>query len=68
MSDKTKVSDKSKIPNKLEKFLTSRDIILNYLISDMEVNNIFKVIIFNTNNNQVFSLTDEIRNCHLDQF
>ncbi|RIA96372.1 hypothetical protein C1645_815389 [Glomus cerebriforme] len=34
MSNKIKESDKSKIPDKLEKFLERKDITLNYLISD----------------------------------
>ncbi|RIA81691.1 hypothetical protein C1645_700622 [Glomus cerebriforme] len=68
MSDKTEVPDKSKILDKLEKFLTGGDIILNYLISDERVNDIFEITISNTNDNQVSSLVNEIRNCHLDQF
>jgi len=68
MSDKIKVSDKFKTPDKLEKFLTDRDIILNCLILDKGMNDIFEVTIFNANNNQVFSLTKTIRNCYLNQF
>ena len=68
MSDKIKVSDKFKTPDKLEKFLTDRDIILNCLILDKGMNDIFEVTIFNANNNQVFSLTETIRNCYLNQF
>ncbi|RIA82488.1 hypothetical protein C1645_862546 [Glomus cerebriforme] len=68
MSDKTKVSDKSKTPDKLEKFLAGGDIILNCLIPGEGVNNIFEVTISNANNNQVSSLVNEIRNHHLDRF
>ena len=68
MFDKIEVSDKSKTSDKLEKFLTDRDIILNCLIPDMGVNDIFKVTIFSANNNQISSFVDEIRNCYLNQF
>src|SRR6266542_1789216 len=68
MSDKTKESDKTKIPDKLDKFLAGEDITLNCLISDKEVNDIFKIMISNVNNNRVSSLTEVIRICHLDQF
>ncbi|PKY61541.1 hypothetical protein RhiirA4_522692 [Rhizophagus irregularis] len=68
MSDKTKVPDKFKTPDKPEKFLAGKDIILDCLISDEGMNDIFKVTIFNANDNQVSSLANEIRNCRLDQF
>ena len=68
MSDKTEISDKFKTPNKFEKFLASRNIILNCLIPGKNVNGIFSVPIFNTNKNQVSSLADEIKNCCLDRF
>ncbi|POG65322.1 hypothetical protein GLOIN_2v1667810 [Rhizophagus irregularis DAOM 181602=DAOM 197198] len=55
MSDKTKESDKTKTPDKLDKLLA-------------EVNNIFEVTISNANNNRVSSLTKAIRTCHLDRF
>ena len=51
ISDKTKISDKFKILNKLEKFLAGEDIILNYLIPNEEVNDIFEIMISNANNN-----------------
>src|SRR5437763_10484730 len=68
MADKTKESDMTKTPDKLDKFLASRNITLNCLISDEGVNDIFKVTISNANNNRVSSLTKAIRTCHLDQF
>jgi len=40
MSDKIEVLDKPKIPDKLEKFLAGKDIILNCLIPGKGVNNI----------------------------
>ncbi|PKY40351.1 hypothetical protein RhiirA4_453704 [Rhizophagus irregularis] len=52
MSDKTEVPDKSKTPDKLEKFLAGGDIILNCLISDEGVNDIFEVTISNANDNR----------------
>ncbi|RGB21917.1 hypothetical protein C1646_731559, partial [Rhizophagus diaphanus] len=61
MSDKTKESDKTKTPDKLDKFLAGGDITFNCLISDEGVNDIFKVTISNANNNRVFSLTEVIR-------
>ena len=39
------MSDKSKTPDKLEKFLAGGDITLNCFISDEGVNDIFKVTI-----------------------
>ncbi|CAB4409582.1 unnamed protein product [Rhizophagus irregularis] len=60
MSDKTEVLNKTKTPDKLEKFLANGDIILNCFISDEEVNDIFKVTISNANDNQVSSLANEI--------
>jgi len=68
MSDKTKESDKSKTPDKLDKFLAGGDITLNCLISDEGVNDIFEVTISNANDNRVSSLANEIRNCRLDRF
>src|SRR4051812_17255059 len=68
MSDKTEVPNKSKTPNKLEKFLAGEDIILNCLIPNERVNDIFEVTISNANNNRVFFLMEAIRNCCLDQF
>ncbi|RGB25297.1 hypothetical protein C1646_802771 [Rhizophagus diaphanus] len=68
MSDKTKESDKTKTPDKLDKFLAGKNITLNYLISNEGVNDIFEVTIFNANNNRVSSLADAIRTHHLDQF
>ncbi|PKY33544.1 hypothetical protein RhiirB3_420587 [Rhizophagus irregularis] len=68
MSDKTKESDKTKTPDKLDKFLAGGDITLNCLISDEGVNDIFKVTISNANNNRVSSLAEAIRTHRLDQF
>ncbi|POG60158.1 hypothetical protein GLOIN_2v1716265 [Rhizophagus irregularis DAOM 181602=DAOM 197198] len=68
MSDKTKESDKTKTPDKLDKFLAGGDITLNCLISDEEVNDIFEIMISNANNNSVSSLAKAIRTCHLDRF
>ncbi|GBC33644.2 hypothetical protein GLOIN_2v1690975 [Rhizophagus irregularis DAOM 181602=DAOM 197198] len=68
MSDKTRESDKTKTPDKLDKFLAGRDITLNCLISNEKVNDIFEVMISNTNNNRVSSLAEVIRICHLDRF
>ncbi|RGB39845.1 hypothetical protein C1646_733073 [Rhizophagus diaphanus] len=68
MSDKTEVPDKTKTPDKLDKFLAGGDITLNCLISDEGVNNIFKVTIFNANNNRVSSLAEVIRTRRLDRF
>ncbi|RIA99371.1 hypothetical protein C1645_811617 [Glomus cerebriforme] len=68
MSDKTKKSDKTKIPDKFDKFLASGDITLNYLIFNEGVNDIFEVMIFNANNNRVSSLVKVIRICHLNRF
>ena len=68
MFDKTKESDKTKTPDKLDKFLADEDITLNCLISDEGVNDIFKVIISNANNNRVFSLAEAIRTCCLNWF
>ncbi|PKC52905.1 hypothetical protein RhiirA1_480411 [Rhizophagus irregularis] len=68
MSDKTKESDKTKTPDKLDKFLAGGDITLNCLISDEGVNDIFKVTISNANNNRVSSLMEAIRTRHLDRF
>ena len=66
MSDKTRESDKTKTPDKLDKFLAGGDITLNCLISDEGVNDIFKVMISNANNNSIFSLTEVIRTCCLN--
>ena len=66
MSDKTEVPDKSKTPDKLEKFLAGGDIILNCLIPGEGVNDIFEVTISNANDNRVSSLANEIRNRRLD--
>ena len=66
MSDKTKESDKTKTPDKLDKFLAGGDITLNCLISDERINDIFKVMISNTNNNKVSSLIETIRTCCLN--
>ena len=68
MSDKTKESDKTKTPDRLDKFLAGEDITLNCLISDEGVNDIFEVTISNANDNWVSSLAEEIRNRHLDRF
>ena len=68
MSDKTKESDKTKTPDKLDKFLAGEDITLNCLISDEGVNDIFEVTISNANNNRVSSLAEVIRTCYLDWF
>jgi len=68
MSDETEVPDKTKTPDKLEKFLAGGDIILNCLISDKGVNDIFEITISNANDNWVSSLANEIRNCRLDRF
>ncbi|PKC59422.1 hypothetical protein RhiirA1_426961 [Rhizophagus irregularis] len=68
MSDKTRESDKTKTPDKLDKFLAGGDITLNCLISNEKVNDIFEVMISNTNNNRVSFLTEVIRICHLDRF
>ncbi|RIA99690.1 hypothetical protein C1645_811028 [Glomus cerebriforme] len=57
MSNKTGVPDK---PDKLNKFLTSRNITLNRFISS-ERRNIFDVMISNTNNNRISSLMEAIR-------
>ena len=56
MSDKAKVPDKSKTSDKLEKFLTGKDIILNCFIPGEDVNDIFEVPLSNANNNRVSSL------------
>ncbi|SRR2546423_12940634 len=66
MSDKTKESDKSKTPDKLEKFLEGKNITLNCLISDEEA--IFDVTVFNGSNNRVSTLANVIRNRRLDRF
>ncbi|PKB94882.1 hypothetical protein RhiirA5_437855 [Rhizophagus irregularis] len=58
MSDKTRESDKTKTPDKLDKFLAGGDITLNCLISNEKVNDIFEVMISNTNNNRVSFLTE----------
>ncbi|CAG8743170.1 19429_t:CDS:2, partial [Rhizophagus irregularis] len=63
-----KESDKTKTPDKLDKFLAGGDITLNCLISDEEVNDIFEIMISNANNNSVSSLAKAIRTCHLDRF
>ena len=68
MSDKTEVPDKSKTPDKLEKFLAGGDIILNCFIPGEEVRDIFEVTISNANNNRVSSLAEAIRNHRLDRF
>ena len=68
MSDKTKESDKTKTPDKLDKFLAGGDITLNCLISDEGVNDIFEVTISNTNNNRVSSLVKAIRTHRLNWF
>ncbi|GBB90096.1 hypothetical protein RclHR1_16990010 [Rhizophagus clarus] len=68
MSDKTKESDKTKTPDKLDKFLAGGDITLNCLISDEGVNDIFEVMISNANNNRVSSLAKTIKIHHPDQF
>src|SRR5436305_13114834 len=68
MSDKTKESDKTKAPDKLDKFLAGGDITLNCLISDEGVNDIFEVTISNANNNRVSSLAEAIRTRRLDRF
>ena len=68
MSDKTKESDKTKTPDKLDKFLAGGDITLNCLISDEGVKDIFEVTISNANNNRVSSLAEAIRTCRLDRF
>ena len=68
MSDKTKESDKTKTPDKLDKFLAGEDITLNCLISDEGVNDIFEVMISNANNNRVSSLAKAIRTRRLDRF
>ncbi|PKY16231.1 hypothetical protein RhiirB3_402654 [Rhizophagus irregularis] len=68
MSDKTKESDKTKTPDKLDKFLAGGDITLNCLISDEGVNDIFEVTISNANNNRVSSLAEAIRTRRLDRF
>ncbi|CAG8648162.1 5266_t:CDS:2 [Funneliformis caledonium] len=57
----TKESDKTKTPDKLDKFLASGNITLNCLISDEGVNDIFEVTISNANNNRVSSLAEAIR-------
>ncbi len=51
MSDKIEIPNKSKTSDKLEKFLTGGDIILNCLIPGEDVNGIFRVPISNTNKN-----------------
>ncbi|GBC19412.2 hypothetical protein GLOIN_2v1557277 [Rhizophagus irregularis DAOM 181602=DAOM 197198] len=68
MSNKTKESDKTKTPDKLDKFLAGGDITLNCLISDEGVNDIFEVTISNANNNKVSSLVKAIRTYCLDRF
>ena len=68
MSDKTKESDKTETLDKLDKFLTSRDITLNCLIFDEGVNDIFEVTISNANNNRVSSLAKVIRTRYLNWF
>ncbi|PKY53493.1 hypothetical protein RhiirA4_499144 [Rhizophagus irregularis] len=67
MSDKTKESDKTKTPDKLDKFLAGGDITLNCLIPG-EGRNIFDVTISNSNNNRVSSLAEAIRTRRLDRF
>jgi len=67
MSDKTKESDKSKTPDKLDKFLAGGDIILNCIIPG-EGRNIFDVTISNANDNKVESLAKAIRIRRLDRF
>ena len=68
MSDKFQISNKIKIPDKLDKFFTGEDITLNCLISNEELNDIFEVTISNANNNKVFSLAEAIRIRYLDRF
>ena len=65
MSDKTKESDKTKTPDKLDKFLAGGDITLNCFILG-EGRNIFEVTISNANNNRVSSLAKAIRIHRLD--
>ncbi|RIA89106.1 hypothetical protein C1645_825350 [Glomus cerebriforme] len=64
----SKISDKTKTPDKLDMFLAGGDITLNYLISDEGINDIFEVTISNANDNRVSSLIEIIRTHHLDQF
>ena len=68
MSDKTKESDKTETPDKLDKFLAGGDITLNCLIFGEGANDIFDVTISNANNNRVSSFTKAIKNCYLNQF
>ena len=68
MSDKIKESDKTKTPDKLDKFFAGGDITLNCFISDKGVNNIFEVMISNANDNRVSFLANEIRNYRLNRF
>ncbi|GBB88950.1 hypothetical protein RclHR1_15570010 [Rhizophagus clarus] len=64
MSDKAEVPDKSKTSDKL----LASVIVLNCLIPGKNVKDIFDVIISNTDNNQVSSLAEAIRNCRLVLF
>ena len=64
----SEMSDKSKTPDKLEKFLAGGDIILNCFIPGEGVNDIFEVTISNANDNRVSSLAEAIRNRRLDRF
>ena len=70
MTDKTEVSDKSETSDKskLDKLLEGENITFNCLIPGEEARDIFEVMISNANNNWVFSLEVEIRNCRLDLF
>ena len=67
MSDKTKESDKTETPDKLDKFLAGGNITLNCFIPG-EGRNIFEVTISNANNNRVTSLAEAIKTRRLDRF
>ena len=62
------MSDKTKTPDKLDKFLAGGNIILYCLIPGEDMKDIFDVQISSANKNQVSSLAEVIRNRRLDLF
>ncbi|GBB90613.1 hypothetical protein RclHR1_17610002 [Rhizophagus clarus] len=59
------MSDKSKTSDKFNKLVEDGDIILYCLTPDEDI---FDIQISSANKNQVSSLMEAIRNCHLDLF